>query len=77
MPKKQGELLERALSMAGHFDRGDLVKKLVDEFTELLRTRTEDTRFKLINVVAGQCLRSLKKFVMRDEIDRFLAKTSQ
>ncbi|MBA4188259.1 MAG: hypothetical protein C0467_09665 [Planctomycetaceae bacterium] len=73
-PKKQGELIERALFMAGHFDRGDLVKKLVDEVSELLRNKTEDARFKLINVVAGQCLRSLKKLGMRDEIDRFLAK---
>jgi len=74
MPKKQGELIERALFMAGHFDRGDLVKKLIDEVSELLRSKTEDARFKLINVVAGQCLRSLKKLGMRDEIDRFLAK---
>ncbi|WP_439625137.1 hypothetical protein [Gemmata sp.] len=73
-PKKQGELIERALFMAGHFDRGDLVKKLVDEVSELLRSKSEDARFKLINVVAGQCLRSLKKLGMRDEIDRFLAK---
>ncbi len=74
MPKKQGELIVRALFIAGHFDRGDLVKKLVDEVSELLRTKSDDARFKLINVVAGQCLRSLKKLGMRDEIDRFLAK---
>jgi len=74
MPKKQGELIERSLFMAGHFDRGDLVKKLVDEVSELIRSKSEDSRFKLINAVAGQCLRSLKKLGMRDEIDRFLAK---
>jgi hypothetical protein len=72
--RKQGELLERALFMAGHFDRGDLVKKLVDEFSELIHGKTEEARFRLINVVAGQCLRSLKKLGMRDEIDRFLSK---
>ncbi len=74
LPRKQGELLERALFMAGHFDRGDLVKKLVDEFSELIHSKTDEARFKLINVVAGQCLRSLKKLGMRDEIDRFLAR---
>ncbi len=73
-PKKQGELLERALFFAGHFDRSDLVKKLVDEFVELIHSKPEDSRFKLINVVAGQCLRSLKKLGMRDDIDRFLTK---
>jgi len=73
-PRKQGELLERALFLAGHFDRGDLVKRLVDEFSDLIHSKPEETRYKLINVVAGQCLRSLKKLGMRDEIDRFLTK---
>ena len=73
-PKKQGELLSRALYFAGHFDRSDLVKRLVDEFSDLIHNKPEDSRFKLINYVAGQCLRSLKKFGLRDEIDRFLTK---
>jgi hypothetical protein len=72
--KKQGELLERALLMAGHFDRGDLVKKLVDEFSDLTHGKKEDERFKLINLAAGQCLRSLKRVGGRDEIDRFLTR---
>jgi hypothetical protein len=74
MPRKQGELLERGLFLAGHFDRGDLIKKLVEEFSALIRTKSEEVRFRLINVVAGQCLRSLKKLGMRDEIDRFLSR---
>ncbi len=74
MPKKQGELLQRAMFLAGHFDRGDLIKKLVDAFSELIRSKPEEARFKLINAVAGQCLRSLKKLGMRDEIDHFLSK---
>src|SRR5205085_2837104 len=72
LPKKQGELLERALFLARHFDRSDLVTKLIDSFVALVHSKPEDSRFKLINVVAGQCLRSLKKLGMRDEIDRFL-----
>jgi cellulose synthase operon protein C len=76
-PKKQSELLERALFLAGHFGRTDLVKKLVDEFSDLIHSKPEDARFKLINVVAGQCLRSLKKLDMRDDIDRFLTKLHQ
>jgi hypothetical protein len=74
IPKKQGKLLERAMFLAGHFDRGDLVKKLMDEFSELIRGKPDEGRFKLINAVAGQCLRSLKKLGMREEIDRFLSK---
>src|SRR5688500_14170439 len=35
LPKKQGELFERALFVASHFGREDIVKKLVDDFTAL------------------------------------------
>ncbi len=74
LPKKQGELLERALFLAGHFNREDIVKKLVDDFTTLVHSKPEDTRFRLINVVARQCLRNLKKLGLTNEIDRFLTK---
>jgi hypothetical protein len=74
LPKKQGELLERALYLAGHFNREDIVKKLVDDFTTLVHTKPEETRYKLINVVARQCIRNLKKLGLTNEIDRFLTK---
>ncbi len=74
LPKKQGELLERALFLAGHFNRDDIVKKLVDDFTTLVHAKPEETRYKLINVVARQCLRNLKKLGLTNEIDRFLTK---
>ena len=72
--KKQGELLERALHLAGHFNRVDIVTKLVDDFTTLVHSQSEDARFSLINVVARQCIRSLKKLGLQNEIDRFLTK---
>lgn len=74
LPKKQGELLERAMFHAGHFNRDDLVKKLVDDFTALVHAKPQETKFKLINVVAGQCMRSLRKLGLSSEIDRFLTK---
>lgn len=74
LPKKQGELLERAMFHAGHFSRDDLVKKLVDDFATLVHSKPQEMRFKLINVVAGQCMRSLKKLGLSNEIDRFLTK---
>ncbi|HEY1191238.1 MAG TPA: hypothetical protein VGE74_26630 [Gemmata sp.] len=74
LPKKQGELLERALFHAGHFNRDDLVKKLVDDFSNLVHSKPLEMKFKLINVVAGQCMRSLKKLGLSNEIDRFLTK---
>jgi hypothetical protein len=74
LPKKQGELLERALYLAGHFNREDIVKKLVDDFTTLVHSKADETRYRLINVVARQCLRNLKKLGLTSEIDRFLSK---
>jgi hypothetical protein len=71
--RKQGELLERALFLAGHLGRRDLVQMLVGRFVELVRTMPEASRFRLINMVAGDCLRSLRKFGLRDDIDRLLA----
>lgn len=74
LAKKQGQLLERALYLAGHFDRREVVHRLVVQFTDLVAAKPEDQRFELINVVAGQCLRSLRKLGLRDEIDVLLRK---
>ena len=70
--RKQGELLERSLFLAAHFDRRDLVGRLLDHFVELVGTKLPEQRFELVNFVAGQCLRSLRKLGLRDEIDRLL-----
>jgi hypothetical protein len=72
--RKQGALLDRALFLAGHYDRGEIVKLLVDSFAELIHRKPAETRFTLINIVAGQCLRSLKRLGMRNDIDCFLSK---
>jgi len=74
LPRKQGELLSNAMFLAGHYDRSDLVKKMVDEFSNLIHGKKDEDRFRLINVVGGECLRSLKRLGMRDEIDRFYTK---
>src|SRR5262249_6196321 len=74
VPMKQRGLLERALFLAGMYERSDLVKKLVDTFVELAQSKPEEARLKLINGVTPQCLRSLRKLGMRDDIDRLLAR---
>ncbi|MDY3559598.1 hypothetical protein R5W23_000592 [Gemmata sp. JC673] len=74
LPKKQGELLERAMFHAGHFNRDDLVKKLVDDFTALVHAKPPEMKFKLINVVANECMRNLRRLGLSNEIDRFLTK---
>ena len=55
-----------------HFDRSDLVQKFVDQLTEIVRSKPDEQRFEVVNVVAGRCLRSLRKLGMRDEIDKLL-----
>ncbi|HEX4613649.1 MAG TPA: hypothetical protein VH092_36035, partial [Urbifossiella sp.] len=72
--QKQGELVERAVFAAAHFGRTDLLRPIVDGFTALLRSRPEEGRFRLINIVAGAFLRGLKRLGLRDEIDRFLTR---
>jgi cellulose synthase operon protein C len=72
--KKQALLLERGLFLAGHFDHRDLIGPLVDAFVEVVAAKTDDTQHELINIVCGSCLRSLRKFGLRDEIDRLLRK---
>jgi FtsH ternary system-associated peptide len=72
--KKQCELLQRALAQAGNYDRRDIVKMLVDEFSALIHSKKDEERFKLISSVGGHSLRVLKKLGMRDEIDRFYAR---
>ncbi len=72
LARKQGHLLERALFLAAHFDRKEKVQELVDQFVELLRSKPEDQRHELVNVVAAQCLRSLRKLGLKEEIDKLL-----
>ena len=68
----QGQLLERSLFLAAHYDRREPVGRLLDQFVELVGTKQADQRFELVNFVAGQCLRSLRKLGLRDEIDKLL-----
>ena len=72
LSKKQGRLLERSLFLAGHFDHREVVTSLVDTFVEAVAGKPEDQRYELINVVAGSCLRSLRKLGLRDDIDHLL-----
>jgi hypothetical protein len=72
--KKQGELLQRSLAQAGSYDRRDLVKTLVDEFSSLIHVKKDEERFRLINAVGGQSLRLMRKLGMRVEIDRFYSR---
>lgn len=68
----QAQLLERALFLAAHFDRKEVVQHLVDQFIELLKVKHEEQQLELIDVVASKCLRGLRRLQLRDEIDKLL-----
>jgi hypothetical protein len=73
--RKLGDLMNRALFIAGHYGRTDIVKQLIDDFSKLIHGKKKDEeRFRLINAVGGECLRSLKRLGLRDEIDRFFSR---
>lgn len=68
----QGQLLERSLVVAAHYDRRELVSTLIDRLLELVRTKKDDQRHHLINAIGGSCLRSLRKFDQSDAVMRLL-----
>jgi hypothetical protein len=70
-------LVDHALFVAAHFDRHDHVQKLVPWFLELLEEERDRGSANIIDLVAGQCLRGLRKLGLRDEIERLLVQMSE
>jgi hypothetical protein len=66
------KLLERSLFLAAHYDRPELAQALFEQFLDLARSRREDARYQIISEVARECLRSLRKLGLKDEINDFL-----
>ena len=71
LERARGTARPAPLSPRGHYDRRDIVKKLIEEFSKLIHGKKDDERFTLIKVVCGHSLRVMKRLGMRDEIDRF------
>ncbi|MFO0937211.1 MAG: hypothetical protein U0798_11935 [Gemmataceae bacterium] len=69
---KQGQMLERSLLVAAHFDRRDLVTKLVDLFIRLVHEKPEIPKYHLINAFGCAGLITLRKLGMSDVIERML-----
>ena len=70
----QGELLERSLYLAAHYDHLDLVNALVNSFLAALRGKPEEHRLRLINATTAQLFHTLRKVGLRDEINRFITR---
>jgi FtsH ternary system domain X7 len=71
--EKQTRLLERSLFLAAHYDRTELVQTLFGRFLEFVRARTGTEMYEAINKIARECLRSLRKLGLKNEIERFLS----
>jgi len=70
--EKRKDLLERALFLAAHYDRTELVQGLFNQFLGFVGSRSGPEMYDAINKVARECLRSLRKLGLKDEINRFL-----
>jgi hypothetical protein len=71
--KRQGQLLERALFVAAHYDRRDFVSSFIERLLELVRTKKDQQRYPLINALGATCLRSLRKLDQPDAIARLMS----
>jgi hypothetical protein len=72
LPRKQGELLARAFSLAANCGCRAEAAKLADLCLDLARGKTEAARFNFINVVARPCFASLFALSLNPERDLVL-----
>jgi hypothetical protein len=73
----QRKVLARALFLAAHYDQPELIQALFQSFLGFLQSRTEEDRYTAINEVARECMRSLRRAGLRDQIDVFLNKVCE
>ncbi|HEY2909197.1 MAG TPA: hypothetical protein VGI99_03075, partial [Gemmataceae bacterium] len=69
----RGELVDRAIALACQFGQVECVERTIQNFIELVRGEVEELRFRLIAIAMAECLRSLKKHGMVDQIGKLLA----
>jgi hypothetical protein len=70
-------LLERAVFFAAHYDDRAFVHSALDRLTKLLDAASGPVELQKMAPVVGQLLTSLRKFGMRDEAERLLARVEQ
>ena len=66
-------LLEKALFVAAHFDRLEHIVPLMSRFQALLEAGKTDYALKVMDELAGRCLRGLRKLGMREQIESLLS----
>jgi cellulose synthase operon protein C len=74
---EQATFLEKALFVAGHFGRVESIHPLVTRFQRMLQSTQGAMVFQVLEHVAKQCFRGLRKLGMRDEIDQILRQMAE
>jgi hypothetical protein len=64
--RKSAFVFERALFLAAHFGRADLMAKLTDSFLDKVRTQQNENKYEMVSAVVSQGLRGMKKLGMAD-----------
>ncbi|HEV3145805.1 MAG TPA: hypothetical protein VGZ47_18090, partial [Gemmataceae bacterium] len=73
MVESQALLVERALLVAANYDRAELVQRLMPYFVLLLdQAQHSKAPIKSVNRAFRQCLRSLRKLGLRDDIGKLI-----
>ncbi|MGL4421429.1 MAG: hypothetical protein ACRCZF_12240 [Gemmataceae bacterium] len=73
--RKQAQLLERGIQLAGLYDRADLLQPLIEHFCMLLRSLAPDPRAEWVRIVTTQSIRVLRKLGLQEQIHRILQAT--
>jgi hypothetical protein len=73
----QAAFLEKALFVAGHFGRMESVHPLVTRFQRMLQGQRGPQALQVLDSLAAQCFRGLRKLGMRDEIDQILRQMAE
>jgi hypothetical protein len=76
-PAYQTQALERALFLAAHYSRPELVRALFDQCLGLLAARDDRARYAAIARLAREGLRGLRKLGLKDDISRFLTQMTE
>jgi hypothetical protein len=73
---QQSKLLEKALFLASHYEQLEHIRILFSRIQALMLVQREGQWISAMEGVLGQCVRSLRKLGITEEIDRFLSQTA-
>jgi hypothetical protein len=70
--EQAGRLYERVLFLSAHYDQSEALQVFVERFQQFLKAQKREDMAQYADRSINQCLRGLRKFGLRDSIDRLL-----